>query len=180
MILTYKGVGPRIGHNVFIAPTAVVIGNVSLGDNVSIWFGTVVRGDRDAITIGDETNIQDNCTLHTDPGKPIRIGRGVSVGHAAVVHGCTIEDDCLIGIKAALLNDAVVRQGSIIASGAVVRERQEIGPRHLAAGVPATVKRGLDDEALGKIRRTADTYRRLAADYMVDEHEVPSQSMTNA
>jgi carbonic anhydrase/acetyltransferase-like protein (isoleucine patch superfamily) len=166
VILEYKGVRPRIGHNVFIAPTAVVIGNVSIGNNVSIWYGTVVRGDRDTITIGDDTNIQDNCTVHTDPGKPVHIGRGVSIGHAAVVHGCTIENDCLIGIKAALLNRALIRHGSIVASGAVVREGQEVGPFQLVAGVPAEVKKALDGKILEKIQGTAKIYTRLAGEYI--------------
>ena len=165
MILEYKGNKPRIGHNVFIAPTAVVIGKVSIGNNASIWFGTVVRGDRDTITIGDNTNIQDNCTVHTDPGKPVRIGGGVSIGHAAVVHGCTIENDCLIGIKAAVLNSAVIREGSIVASGAVVREGQEVGPFQLVAGVPAEVKKSLDDKILNSIRGTVEIYTRLAGEY---------------
>ncbi len=165
MILEYKGNKPRIGHNVFIAPTAVVIGKVSIGNNASIWFGSVVRGDRDTITIGDNTNIQDNCTVHTDPGKPVRIGGGVSIGHAAVVHGCTIENDCLIGIKAAVLNSAVIREGSIVASGAVVREGQEVGPFHLVAGVPAEVKKSLDDKTLNNIRGTVEIYTRLADEY---------------
>lgn len=166
MILKYKGIAPRIGQNVFIASTAVVIGNVTIGDNASIWYGTVVRGDRDRIAIGDGTNIQDNCTVHTDPGKPVHIGHGVSIGHAAVVHGCAIEDDCLIGIKAAVLNHAIIRQGSIVASGAVVREGQEVGPLQLVAGVPAEVKKELTEQALGKIRGTAEIYRRLAGEYI--------------
>ena len=165
MLLEYKGVKPQIGKDVFIAPTAVIIGNVSIGSNASIWFGTVVRGDRDIITIGERTNIQDNCTIHTDPGKPVRIGQGVSIGHAAVVHGCTIEDDCLIGIKSAILNGSVIRQGSIVASGAVVKEGQQVGPFHLVTGVPAKFKRELDESALLKIQRTVGIYTRLASDY---------------
>lgn len=172
VILEYKGVRPDIGHNVFIAPTAVVIGNVSIGNNVSIWYGTVVRGDRDTITIGDDTNIQDNCTVHTDPGKPVRIGRGVSIGHAAVVHGCFIENDCLIGIKAAILNQAVIRRGSIVASGAVVREGQKVGPFQLVAGVPAEVKRDLNDKMLEKIQDTAKIYTRLAGDYLAKKMSI--------
>jgi carbonic anhydrase/acetyltransferase-like protein (isoleucine patch superfamily) len=156
---------PQIGSDVFIAPTAVIIGNVSIGNSASIWFGTVVRGDRDMITIGERSNIQDNCTVHTDPGKPVHIGHGVSIGHAAVIHGCTIEDDCLIGIKSAVLNEAVIKQGSIVASGAVVREGQKVGPRQLVAGVPAVLKRELNDTALVKIQRTVDIYTHLAADY---------------
>lgn len=166
VIMEYKGIKPRIGHNVFIASTAVVIGNVSIGNNASIWYGTVVRGDRDSITIGDDTNIQDNCTVHTDPGKPVRIGLGVSIGHAAVVHGCTIENDCLIGIKAAVLNRAVIGHGSIVASGAVVKEGQQVGPFQLVAGVPAAVKRELDDNTLEKIRSTAEIYTSLAGEYI--------------
>jgi carbonic anhydrase/acetyltransferase-like protein (isoleucine patch superfamily) len=165
MILEYRGVRPRIGDNVFIAPTAVVIGDVEIRDNASIWYGTVVRGDRDTITIGEKTNIQDNCTVHTDPGKPVSIGSGVSVGHGAVVHGCTIENDCLIGIKAAVLNGAVIRQGSIVGSGAVVREGQKVGPFQLVAGVPAEPKKRLDDTVVEKIRDTTRTYLRLAAEH---------------
>jgi carbonic anhydrase/acetyltransferase-like protein (isoleucine patch superfamily) len=165
MILEYRGVRPRIGNNVFIAPTAVVIGDVEIRDNASIWYGTVVRGDRDTITIGENSNIQDNCTVHTDPGKPVFIGSGVSVGHGAVVHGCTIENDCLIGIKAALLNDALVRQGSIVGSGAVVREGQAVGPFQLVAGVPAESKKRLDEVVVEEIRGTSRIYMMLAAEH---------------
>jgi carbonic anhydrase/acetyltransferase-like protein (isoleucine patch superfamily) len=165
MILEYRGVHPRIGNNVFIAPTAVVIGDVEIRDNASIWYGTVVRGDRDTITIGENSNIQDNCTVHTDPGKPVFIGSGVSVGHGAVVHGCTIENDCLIGIKAAVLNGALVRQGSIVGSGAVVREGQAVGPFQLVAGVPAEPKKRLDETVVEEIRGTSRIYLTLAAEH---------------
>ena len=163
MILAYRGMSPRLGTNVFIAPTAVVIGDVRIRDNANVWYGTVIRGDRDTITIGENSNIQDNCTVHTDPGKPVRIGSGVSIGHGAVVHGCTIENDCLIGIKAAVLNGAVIRQGSIVGSGAVVREGQEVGPFQLVAGVPAEPKKRLDETILERIRSTTVTYLTLAA-----------------
>ena len=162
MILKYEGHCPTIGQNVFIAPTAVVIGKVKIGNNASIWYGTVVRGDRDSITIGDNVNIQDNCTLHTDPGQPVVIGDGVSVGHAAVVHGCTIEKNSLVGIQAVVLNGAVVREGSVVGSGAVVREGQQVGPFHLVAGVPATFKKELDASILEKNAGTTETYRQLA------------------
>jgi carbonic anhydrase/acetyltransferase-like protein (isoleucine patch superfamily) len=165
MILECRGVRPRIGNNVFIAPTAVVIGDVKIRDNASIWYGTVVRGDRDTITIGENSNIQDNCTVHTDPGKPVLIGSGVSIGHGAVVHGCTIEDDCLIGIKAAVLNGAVIRQGSIVGSGAVVREEQAVGPFQLVAGVPAETKKRLDEAVVERIRGTTRAYLTLAAEH---------------
>ena len=166
MVLDFKGFRPKIGKNVFIAPTAVVIGKVEIGDNSSIWYGTVLRGDRDSITIGANVNIQDNCTLHTDPGQPVVIGDGVSVGHAAVVHGCSIEKNSLIGIQAAVLNGAVIKEGSVVGSGAVVREGQQVGPFHLVAGVPAVLKKMLDRNILEKISGTCQTYRELAKTHM--------------
>jgi carbonic anhydrase/acetyltransferase-like protein (isoleucine patch superfamily) len=166
MILTYNNIKPRIGRNVFIAPTAVVIGDVHIGDNSSIWYGTVVRGDRDVIRIGRNTNIQDNCTLHTDPGKPLIIGSRVSVGHNAVVHGCTLEDDSLVGINSTVLNGAVIKKGSIIGSGAVVKEGQLIGPLQLAAGVPAVIKKDLAEDALEYIVKTSETYMMLAGRHL--------------
>ena len=165
MIKDYKGHSPKIGKNVFIAPTAVVIGKVEIGDNASIWYGTVVRGDRDTITIGENVNIQDNCTLHTDPGKPLVIGPGASVGHAAVVHGCTIEKNSLIGIQAVVLNGAIIREGSVVGSGAVVREGQQVGPFHLVTGVPAKLKKELDASILQRNAGTTETYRQLAAEH---------------
>lgn len=165
MIREYRGHRPKIGNNVFIAPTAVVIGKVVIGDNASIWYGTVIRGDRDRITIGENVNIQDNCTVHTDPGMPVVIGSGVSVGHAAVVHGCTIEKNSLIGIQAVVLNGAVIREGSVVGSGAVVREGQQVGPFHLVAGVPATLKKELDESILRKNAGTVETYRKLASEH---------------
>lgn len=181
MILEYEGHRPKVGKNVFIAPTAVVIGQVVIGDNSSIWYGTVIRGDREPITIGNNVNIQDNCTLHTDPGQPVLIGDGVSVGHAAVVHGCTIEQQSLIGIGAVVLNGAVVKKGSVVGSGAVVREGQQVGPLQLVAGVPATVKKELDASILRKNAGTTETYRMLAAAHRriqlsVDE-KVPQEKM---
>jgi carbonic anhydrase/acetyltransferase-like protein (isoleucine patch superfamily) len=167
LILSFEGIQPRIGRNVFIAPTAVVIGKVQIGDNSSIWYGTVIRGDRDTITIGAGTNIQDNCTIHTDPGQPADIGDNVSIGHHAVVHGCVVEDDCLIGIGAVVLNGAVVKAGSIVGSGAVVKEKQQVGPYHLVAGVPAGLKKKLPPGIIKKIAGTSQTYRQLAAKHLL-------------
>ncbi|MGD2270734.1 MAG: gamma carbonic anhydrase family protein [Desulfobacterales bacterium] len=162
MLLEYKGVKPKIGKNVFIAPTAVVIGNVHIMDNVNIWYGTIVRGDRDTITIGSNTNIQDNCTVHIDPGFPVVIGHDVTVAHRAVVHGCTIEDFSLIGIGAIVLNGALVKEGSIVGSGAVVREGQVVGPYHLVAGIPAALKKELDETVIEKNLRSSRDYMKLA------------------
>jgi len=158
MIFEFDGKRPRIGRNVFIAPTAVIIGDVEIGDNSSIWYSTVIRGDVDAIRIGNNTNIQDNCTIHVDPGKPAVIGDYVTIGHNAVVHGCTIEDICLIGINSTVLNRAHIRKGSIVASNALVREGQEVGPYHLVAGVPAVLKKEMGEDALELILLPAHSY----------------------
>jgi carbonic anhydrase/acetyltransferase-like protein (isoleucine patch superfamily) len=165
MILEFAGKNPVIGANVFIAPTAVVIGDVALGDNCSVWFNTVIRGDLAPITIGADTNIQDNATLHADPGIPLTIGAGVTVGHNAVIHGCTIEDDVLIGMQAVVMNGAVICAASIVAAGAVVMEGRRIGPRQLAAGMPAQVKRELAADTGALIAMAADHYKELARVY---------------
>ena len=162
MIRDYKGIRPKIGENVYIAPTAVVIGNVEIMDNANIWYGTVVRGDRDTITIGRNTNIQDNCTVHIDPGYPVKIGHNVTIAHRAVVHGCTIEDNSLVGIGAIVLNGALVKEGSVVGSGAVVREGQVVGPYHLVAGVPALLKKELDETAIEKNLKSSRSYIKLA------------------
>jgi carbonic anhydrase/acetyltransferase-like protein (isoleucine patch superfamily) len=131
-------------------------------DNANIWYGTVVRGDRDTITIGMNTNIQDNCTVHIDPGYPVTIGHDVTIAHRAVIHGCTIEDNCLVGIGAIVLNGALVKDGSIVGSGAVVREGQVVGPYHLVAGVPALFKKELDETAIERNLKSAKDYMKLA------------------
>lgn len=165
MILPYQEHVPRIHPTVFVAPTAVVIGNVEIEEGASVWFGAVLRGDMAPIRIGAGTNIQDNCTLHTDIDTPLFIGPGVTVGHNAVVHGCTIEADCLIGMGALVLNRAKVLKGSIIAAGSVVRQDYAIGPGQLAAGTPATIKKPLSTEATATIRDAQNHYRDLAGVY---------------
>jgi carbonic anhydrase/acetyltransferase-like protein (isoleucine patch superfamily) len=163
MILTYEGKTPTIAGNVFIAPTAVVIGAVDIQEGASVWYGAVLRGDMAAITVGRNTNIQDNCTVHTDHGHPTVIGAGVTIGHNAVIHGCVIEDDCLISIAAAVLSRAVIRKGAVVAAGAVVKEGHEIGPGELAAGMPAVAKRRLTEADKGLILGAVEVYRELAA-----------------
>ena len=158
MIMEFKGKRPKIGNNVYIAPNAVVIGDVEIGDGSSIWFNTVIRGDSDAIRIGRNTNIQDNCTIHIDDGKPTIIGDHVTVGHNAVVHGCTIEDCCLIGIHATVLNGAHIKRGSIVASNALVMEGKTVGPFQLVAGVPAALKKTLSETMVDVLRIPADIY----------------------
>ncbi len=162
MIEAFNGMRPRIGADVFIAPTAVVIGDVEIMDGASVWYGAVIRGDLASIKIGRNTNIQDNCTIHVDPGHPTLIGESVVMGHNAVLHGCTIEDDSLIGINAVVLNGARIRSGSIVAAGAVVLEKQSIGPLELAAGIPAKVRRALPEQIREDIRHDAGIYLELA------------------
>jgi len=166
MILEYKGRKPTIGKNVFIAPTAMVIGDVEIQDNASIWYGTVLRGDLAPITVGKSTNIQDNCTIHTDDDKPAVIGDNVTVGHNAVVHGCIIEDYCLIGINAVVLSDAWIKTGSVVAAGSVVKHGQVVGPYHLVAGIPAELKKELPETTVKKRKETAEHYIELAQEHM--------------
>jgi len=165
MIVEYRGKSPRIGHNVYIAPTAVIIGDVTLADGASVWYGAVLRGDEAPIRVGENSNIQDNCTVHTDVDKPVDIGDNVTVGHNAVVHGCTVENSCLIGIGAVILNDAVIKSGSVVAAGSVVRERQAVGPFHLVTGVPARFKRELDPKIHEILQGAVDNYDRLRRDH---------------
>ncbi|MEE4359731.1 MAG: gamma carbonic anhydrase family protein [Desulfococcaceae bacterium] len=166
MILEYKGQKPKIGNNVFIAPNATIIGNVEIGDNSSVWYNTVIRGDTDAIRIGKNSNIQDNSTLHADEGKPTIIGDNVTVGHNAVVHGCTVEDNCLIGIHSTVLNGAVIKKGSIVGSNAVVPEGKEFGPYQLLTGIPATLKKELSPDITDILQVPADIYIGLAEGHL--------------
>ena len=166
MIIEFNGIKPKIGANVFVAPTAMVIGNVKIKDNASIWYGTVVRGDRAPIVIGRNTNIQDNSTVHTDIDNPAVIGDNVTIGHNAVIHGCVLENRCLIGIGAAILSGAVVKEGSIVAAGSVVIEAQQIGPYQLAAGVPARPKKRLEKKSDQELPQSVKNYLRLAVNHM--------------
>lgn len=156
---------PFIDPAAFLAPTATVIADVTIGPEVSIWFGAVLRGDSDRIVIGAGSNIQDNAVLHCDPGAPCLIGKNVTIGHGAVVHGCMIEDGALIGMNATVLNCARIGAGAIIAAGALVSPGVEIPPRTLAVGVPARVVRVLRPDESAAAAAGAETYRRRAAEY---------------
>ncbi|MDO9395951.1 MAG: gamma carbonic anhydrase family protein [Herbiconiux sp.] len=163
MIVTYDGVTPKVDPEAWAAPTAVLIGRVTLAARSSVFYGAVLRGDNDPIVLGEGSNLQDNVVVHTDLGRPTTIGRGVSVGHGAVLHGCTVEDDCLIGMSATVLNGAVIGTGSLVAAGAVVLEGTEVPPGSLVAGVPAKVRRPLTDEERAGIRANAARYLQLSA-----------------
>ena len=156
---------PHVDADAWVAPTATLIGQVRIHPRASVFYGTVMRADRDLIELGEGSNLQDNVTVHGDPGKPTIVGRGVSVGHNAMLHGCTVEDDCLIGMSATVLNGAVIGRESLIAAGAVVLEGTIVPPRSLVAGVPAKVRRELTDDEVEGIRRNAETYLMLAAEH---------------
>lgn len=163
VILPFAGRAPEIHDSAWVAPNATVIGGVVLHPDSSVFYGAVLRADSETITLGAGSNLQDNVVVHVDHGVPTTIGAGVSVGHGAVVHGCTIEDDCLIGMNATVLNRAVIGRESLVAAGALVLEGTVVPPRSLVAGVPAKVRRELSDEEVAGIRRNADTYRTLSA-----------------
>lgn len=161
--IDFEGVTPQVPETAWAAPNATLLGKVTLGERASVFYSAVLRGDMDTITIGERSNIQDGCVAHTDPGHPVVVGAGVSVGHRAVLHGCTVEDDALIGMGAVVLNGAVVGAGSLVAAGAVVTEGMQIPPGSLVAGVPAKVRKELDEEAIESLRQNARTYVDLAA-----------------
>lgn len=160
-----KGIGgrePKIDGEAFVAPTSVVIGDVTLGAGASVWYGAVVRGDVERISVGARSNVQDNCTLHADPGFPVSIGERVSVGHNAVVHGATVGDDCLIGMGATVLNGAMIGAGSLVAAQALVPQGMQVPPGSLVAGVPAKVKRELSAEEREGVTLNGTLYAELA------------------
>ncbi len=167
MILPYKGKYPVIGNNVFIAASATIIGDVVIGDDSSVWYGAVIRGDTNKIVIGDRTNVQDNCTLHVDFNAALTIGSEVTIGHNAVVHGCTVQDRVLVGINSVILNKAKIGTGSVIAAGAVVGEGMQVGPYQLAAGVPATIKKQYAADQADHHAHEAEVYIRLAQAHML-------------
>ena len=159
MIRAYRGNVPKIAASAYIDPSAQVIGDVVVGERSSIWPNVTARGDVNSIRIGAETNIQDNSVLHCDAGLyPLNIGSRVTVGHLAMIHGCTIEDDCLIGIGAVVLNGAKIGRGSVVAAGAVVPEGMEVPPQSMVMGVPAKVKRPLTEAERERFSQNAKHY----------------------
>lgn len=152
---------PRVHPTAFVHPLAAVIGDVALGALASVWPFAVLRGDSDRIVVGDESNVQDGAVVHVDRGVPATIGARVTVGHRAIVHGATVEDDCLVGMGAVVLNRAVVGRGSIVAAGAVVPEGLVVPPGSLVMGVPGRVRRATTDEERARAARAAATYVEL-------------------
>ncbi|MFC9909591.1 gamma carbonic anhydrase family protein [Streptomyces sp. NPDC127197] len=156
------GKEPKVDPEAFLAPTASVIGDVTLRAGASVWYGAVLRGDVERISVGASSNVQDNCTLHADPGFPVSVGERVSIGHNAVVHGATVEDDCLIGMGATVLNGAVIGAGSLVAAQALVPQGMQVPPGSLVAGVPAKVRRTLSAEEREGVTLNGTMYAELA------------------
>ena len=157
-VLAVSGKAPQIGSSAFVAPGARVIGAVSLAEGASVWYNAVLRADSDAITVGERSNLQDNVSVHVDTDRPVTIGADVSVGHNAVVHGCTIGDGSLIGMGSVILSGAVIGDGCLVAGGAVVLEGTVIPSGSLVAGVPAKVRRELTADEQAGLIRNAEIY----------------------
>ncbi len=152
----------RIHPTAYLAPTAAVMGDVTLEEESSVWYGTVIRADLAPVVIGAQSNLQDGTIVHVDEGVPCVVGRRVGVGHRAILHGCRIEDECLIGMGAVLLNDVLVGTGSVVAAGAVIPERMQIPPRSLVIGVPGRVVRTVDATLSSRVTATWTHYVELA------------------
>lgn len=158
MLIEVKGKKPKIGENTFIAKSSDIIGDVFIGKDCGIWFGARIRGDYNFIKIGNETNVQDNAVLHGDKESPIEIGSGVTIGHGAIIHGCKIEDECLIGMGAIILNGAKIGKNTIIAAGALVSQNKEIPEGVLVLGVPGKVSRKLTEDEIYSIKKSREEY----------------------
>ena len=167
-------------HSAWIAPTATVVGDVHLGEQSSVWFGAVIRGDCESVSIGPRTNVQDLACLHADPGLPCVVGANVTIGHAAIVHGATVEDDCLIGIRATVLNGARIGKGSLIGAAALVTENAVIPPNSLVLGVPGKVVRQLTPADVERIVRGSQHYVEAAAAFRSAEVDVLSSQTKEA
>ncbi len=171
-IYELDGLTPQIADSAWVADSAEVMGDVALGDGVGIWFGVVVRGDTAPITVGARTNIQDLSVLHADLGLPLTIGAGVTVGHKAMLHGCTIGDNSLIGIGAVVLNGAKIGQGCLVGAGALVTEGKEFPDGSMIIGSPAKVVRSLTPEQLEGLRQSADHYVANAQRFKATLHKI--------
>jgi carbonic anhydrase/acetyltransferase-like protein (isoleucine patch superfamily) len=159
------GVSPTVAMSAYVAPSAVVLGHAVLADRSSVWFGATLRGDNEIISIGDGSNVQDGAVMHTDPGFPLMVGADVSIGHQAVLHGCTVGDGSLIGIQAVVLNAAVIGKGCLVGAGAVITERKAFADGTLILGAPAKVVRELRPEERDNLLKIAANYAARGAYY---------------
>lgn len=163
VLLPHGDAFPRVAPTAWIAPGAFVVGAVTLGEEGSVWYGAVLRGDTEPVFVGARTNVQDGCVLHADPGFPAVVGAGCVIGHGAIVHGCEVGDGCLIGMGATVLNGAKIGAGSVVAAGALVPEGKEFPPGSLIVGVPARRVRGVTEAQTRDIERGVQTYVERAA-----------------
>ncbi|WP_422000087.1 gamma carbonic anhydrase family protein [Reyranella sp.] len=159
---------PVIPASCYISPEATIIGSVVLGERVNILPGVVLRGDNDPIVIGDDSNVQDNSVVHTDPGAPVTLGKGVTIGHQVMLHGCTIGDGTLVGIAAVVLNHAVIGKECLVGAGAVVTEGKSFADRSMIVGTPAKVLREVTEDHVTRLRMSAESYIRRGAQYKTD------------
>ena len=157
---------PELADDAYVAPGAMVMGKVRMAEKSSLWFNSVLRGDNEMITLGEETNFQDLSMGHTDPGFPLIIGNRVTVGHNCILHGCSIEDDCLIGMGSIIMNGCMIGRGSIIGAGSILLENQEIPPFSLVVGSPGQVKKTYDEKIIEKIRISSSVYAARAAKFL--------------
>ncbi|MGE5335377.1 MAG: gamma carbonic anhydrase family protein [Nitrososphaerota archaeon] len=165
LVLPYRGIWPRIAADAFVAPTAVIVGDVVIESGANIWFGVVIRGDAAPIRIGPRTNVQDNCVLHTDEGAPATVGAECTLGHGAIVHGATIGDGALVGMRAAVLNRAEVGAGCLIAAAALVPEGKRIDPGQVVMGAPGKAVRPVTEAEQTRIREGVGHYLNYAREY---------------
>jgi carbonic anhydrase/acetyltransferase-like protein (isoleucine patch superfamily) len=164
-VFTLGDVSPHIASSAYVAPGATVLGNVTLEENSSVWFGATLRGDNENIRIGAASNVQDGAVLHTDPGFPMSVGANVSIGHQAMLHGCTVGDGSLIGIQSVVMNGAVIGKGCLIGAGAIITERKVFEDGCLIFGAPAKVVRVLTAEERENLLKVAQNYAQLAVYY---------------
>lgn len=165
LVLPYDNHVPSFGEEIFLAPNASIVGQTVLGNRVSVWFGAVLRGDIAPIEVGEGSNIQDNSVLHVGDDDPCIVRRNVVVGHNVILHGCTVEDNCVIGMGAIVLNEAVIGEGSVVGAGALVTQRTQVPPYSLVLGSPAKVVRELTDEEREQQSVFAPKYVRVARNY---------------
>ncbi len=159
----------KVDPSVFVADNATIIGDVTIGRDSSVWYGAVLRGDVEPITIGERTSVQDGCVLHTDPGFPVIVGSGVTVGHGAIVHGAVVEDDVIVSMGAVILSGARIGSGCIVGAGAVVTEGTTILPNSLVLGVPAKAVKSLTPEQARRIKESAEHYVRYAKEHKAEQ-----------
>lgn len=172
MIWELDGIAPQIGEDVWVAPDAQLIGRVVLEEAASVWFGAVLRGDNEEIRVGHGSNVQELCVFHTDPGRPLTIGANCTIGHRAILHGCTIGDDVMVGMGAIIMNGAVIGNGALIGAGALIPEGKEIPSGALVMGAPGKVVRTLDEAVRQELRAGAGHYRANAARFRASLRQV--------